>query len=359
MRKVAANGYREQKEYREGDFFVSQRVKFVPFSADEKSMEGVLQNRVTSAKSDIAGVLFAILLFLFSGYQLFYFSGESQVPPDAVQIGTLKTEGSIRRRHARTLHWGNVAHSGNVYVGDIIYTPKDTTAVVSWGKNETLGLEPDSMVQFDEITLDSVSIVLMEGKVKQSPAGAKKQRIVVSVKEKEPDVFRVMPYPQTSTIERIFFEFASLENDKQVLDARLREILAQKTIIEKFVKLAATPDFNPEPSDFRILLNSEPQEKYNKGKDGWVTMSWKKMPIKDVVYQLEISREKNFERYLSHRTKNNELSIQFDDLGRYFWRVKAIQGSLESTSEVKQFTIGDGSQPRDVTSDAPASPVIK
>lgn len=295
-------------------------------------------------------LVLAFFLFSYSSYFLSHYSFENQVPEGAVELGTLKSSGVVRRRHARTLHWANVAKEGSVYLGDIIYTPKNTTAEVSWGKNEKIELEPDSMVQFDEVTLNRVSILLMEGKIKQH--GTKTNAI--SVKKVE-EVFRVMPYPKTSQLTLDGDNLADLEKQKTELDEKLKPLLANKLTLEEYAKVTPLPEEKKKLSDFTLTLTSPKQEKFDLGKNSWMTMAWHAIPIKGIVYQLELSREKDFGRVVSHKTNSNELGIQFEDPGTYYWRVKAFSGREEIQSDINQFTLID--KRRNITEDKkPLSP---
>jgi len=81
------------------------------------------------------------------------------VRPEPV-VGQIKVQGSVRRRVARSLHWANLT-DGTVHLKDIVYTPRDSRAVVTFKNGKTLEMEPDSMVQFDELNSGEVEISLL------------------------------------------------------------------------------------------------------------------------------------------------------------------------------------------------------
>lgn len=303
-------------------------------------MELVIRNIIPTTKGDKALIFLAMLVFLGSGYHLSHFASEGGVAGDAVEVGAFTTSGTIKRRHARTLHWGNVAHSGKVYLGDIVYTPKNTTTEITWGKNEKIELEPDSMVQFDEITLNRVSISLMEGKFKLGKA-SNKANVSVFVKKAAAEVFHVMPYPKIVKQKSILSQLEDLESQKQALDERLKTELSQKIELQELVKLAGLVEDPKKLSDYSIALTTPAPGRYDINKNSWMTMAWTKVPLKGVVYQLEISRDKTFGRVVSHKTKGDELSIQLEDLGVYYWRTKVFSGKESLTSEISEFTIFD------------------
>lgn len=313
--------------------YAAQRVKFLRESAEKFLMEGILRQTVPQTKVDQLLMVISFLLFSLSAYQLSYYSGESTLQEGAVEIADITTSGTIRRRHARTLHWGSVTEMGKVYLGDIVYTPKETGAEVTWGENERLELEPETMVQFDEITLNRISITLIEGKVKGVSLGTPS----VTLKKRK-EIFRVLPYPMTSNMQ-LLNKDQWLESEKIKLDEELKTVLEKNTILEPLAKMSEIFEDWKSLTDFSLELLPPPPKKDGLSREHWITMAWTKIPLSNVLYQLEISRERGFEHVILHQTKNHEISIQLEDPGVYYWRVKAIQGKKQIASPVRTFTL--------------------
>ena len=117
--------------------------------AQQRSIETISLN-------DKLILLIATLLALWVSYQLFYKTYDLEPGENAIELGRIETNGIIRRRHAKSLAWGDVEGTSKLYLRDIIITPKRVGATVFWGNDQSLYIEPDTMLQFDEVTNDQI-----------------------------------------------------------------------------------------------------------------------------------------------------------------------------------------------------------
>lgn len=273
----------------------------------------------------------AVVLFLISTGGLYFSQKATGLDPNAMELGELVTSGKVKRRHARSLHWQSFSGRSKVYLRDIIYTPKDSSAEFRWGGDQVLKLEPDSMVQFDEVTLNRVEIQLIEGKIKRDP-----HTKGVLVREKQ-ETIRLIPYPKTKGFQFGLPSYDTLKKEIEALDKRLAEVLTNSKLIPFDSKIAKLDVASL--SDYTVALLEPAQDKFNVNKNKWLQLKWKPIPLKSVNYQLEMSREETFERFVSHETTESTLAIQFEDPGNYFWRVKATAGNKTITSPVWKFSM--------------------
>ena len=282
---------------------------------------------------DRIAIIGSLLLLLLSSYRLFTSRYSTGLDPNAKIVGSLSTTGTVKWRHAKSLGWDTVSGNSPVYVRDMIYTPKDTIAEFHWGDNQSFELEPESMVQFDEVTQDHLEIQLLEGKIR---GGGAKSGVVVK-KKSEP--MRIIPIPKPIVIKKPEFEATRFEEELTAIDTRLNAELEKQV---KLLRFAPVKSDTLDPfvlSDFDLFLIAPVEDKYNLAKNKWLKMRWFKVPVSGISYQLEISRESSFQRFVSHKTNGGVLSIQFEDPGQYFWRVKASNGTETILSNQWVFTM--------------------
>lgn len=302
-------------------------------------MHAIQTNGFQIERTDKILLVFAGLLFAASVYGLIFYGGRPNVNPDGVALGTISTRGKIKRRHAKSLYWETFTGNSTVYLRDIVYTPKNSVADFRWGQDQSLRLEPDSMVQFDEITLDKIEIQLIEGKVK---AGANVKSGVV-VKEKK-DAVRLIPRPKIKqpSIQSISVE--GFEASFRELEKRLAVALQKHPALEKTKPVKMPQIASLQLSDFTLKLVSPGHERFNLSRSKWVKMKWLPLPFEGLRYRLDISRENSFQRSVSHETGRDSLSIQFESTGTFYWRVQVTDGKSEVVSATSEFTIEEGTR---------------
>lgn len=298
------------------------------------------QKLVTISFNDKLILFGASLLALWVSHQLFYKAYELDPGENAVELGMIETSGSIRRRHAKSLAWGDVKGTSKLYLRDIVITPKEVGATVSWGKGQSLFIEPDTMVQFDEVTNDRVQIVLFEGKVKQAApkpvASGAPAAPIQSVVVKKEEMVRIIPYPRTVKLQ----EFVKNDGSDAILSSLSQklEVLLKKQLT--FLPLAGVEMKKlqlDKVTDFQIRLLSPARTQYNLRKNKWIQFAWHFPLVDGVEFQIEISKELTFERMLSHKTVKQELELQFEDPAIYYWRVKALKNGETQTSLISNF----------------------
>lgn len=302
-------------------------------------MQNVLKQNGLEADSkptvqwgDRALLVLALVLFIFSAHGLYFSQKPTGLDPSAIELGNLVSNGKIKRRHAKSLHWQTVSGENKVFLRDIVYTPKDSTAEFRWGNGHVLNLEPDSMVQFDEVTLDKIEIQLIEGKVKSHPNI--KARMIVQKKEAP---MRLLPYPKSDKFKVGIPKFELLKGELDALDVRLEKI-ASATLLP-FETLKTIKEEKKSLTDYTAKILAPNKEKFSLARNKWIQLKWQKIPLQGITYTLEISREPSFGRFVSHQTEENTLSIQFEDAGIYYWRVKVIEAGKTLVSKVATFSM--------------------
>ena len=118
-----------------------------------------------------------------------------------------------------------------------------------------------------------------------------------------------------------------LEELRKQLLARLENLMNRKPVFEKVVE-KRLPTFRLEKlADYVLRLVYPMKEAYNFRANRWLDMKWTKIPIEGVVYHLIVGRDSSFSKALEYRSKNEKLSVQFDNAGSYAWKVIAESAS--------------------------------
>jgi hypothetical protein len=174
------------------------------------------------------------------------------------------------------------------------------------------------MVQFDENSTDSFQVTLLE--LKAEPL--------------------TIALPQHRT------KLSQLLEDLGPLEVRLSDIRSRtlKSIFEPPTLGRAFP-MSPNNfalnkiSDFEIRLIEPATDRYNLRAYRWMKMAWTPVPVEEVQYTLEVSKDSRFRKMLPHKTRTNKLLVQFDDEATFFWRVRANKGDDEVLSESMSFSM--------------------
>lgn len=260
-------------------------------------------------------VIFALALFWLINYEPF-----SHGPGAAKVVGIVSTDGPIRRRHSGTLAWSDVDGESEIYFRDIVYTPSNVVALVKLEDGREVPLPPDSLVQFDEITVSNIEISLRETARKEG-------------------VFRLIPLPKTQ-VSRFLPDPMGLEMLFDEIKQRTFKGLDRPLVTHPPIPVSeATAEFQlTEVQDFELkLITPVSFGVYKITTDQWLTMRWTQVPLEGISYQIEIARNPEFRRRLSYNSAKNQVNIQIDNPGLYYWRVRALREDLVMISPTWQF----------------------
>lgn len=234
-------------------------------------------------------------------------------------VGEIQSDGVIQRRPSRSLSWQKMNGGGSVYLRDYVYVPKDTKAKVVFENNTFLDLEPDSLIQFDEILQDQIQISL-------------------EMKTKKNDFLSWLPSLQQKLTHRLK-SLSPLEELKASLE---------QTRLASFEHLASLRKISTKRSeeiptqfleDFELALIHPEEERYNLLSNRWLEVEWTTIPFNDVVYKIEVSQTSDFRKKIKYETKKSHLKIQLTDAGDYYWKVTATQKEQQISSKVGHFNM--------------------
>jgi hypothetical protein len=285
-----------------------------------------------SSGSDRWILTLGLLFFLLSGWMLFFYPFGSEWDGSSPVVASVHTDGKIRRRHAQTLQWEDLTDQEPIYLRDSVYVPSGSSADVTLKDGKTVSLAPDSLVQFDDITISAMEISLWD-KLKQ-----------------QEKAFRLMPLPKPPKAGDLTDTFGlrlQYEDLRQRLSAILTKAMAlgsAKSIAPYHFSLNRLDDYNIELlapfNGQHIALNGE----------RWMRMAWSPIPLIGTTYELLMSRDPNFRQKIPHQTQSTSVNVQFQDPGRYFWRVRVKRGNETVISDVHEFDmvlpVGSGAAPK-------------
>lgn len=238
-------------------------------------------------------------------------------------VGAISVDKIVRRRHSKSLRWEDLrGNDAPVYLRDIVYTPKDTHVEVRLKNGESAVLPTDSLIQFDEVTLDNLQIALKE-------------------RDLEVPRVRLLPLPRRSRIgeleDPVRF-FAVLDSLTRRLHLAPRPELNQ-IAVPQLRGLASQPKMES-LRDFEVrLIGPRSGETFSLNTTQWITMRWTTVPLPGVSFELQVSRSPIFSPLITYQTKADELSIQVEDPGAYYWRVSAKHGGKSMLSDSGTFTL--------------------
>lgn len=260
----------------------------------------------------------------FCSYLLFFYHPELGTQGISI-VGHISPKGVVRRRVARRLHWDNVSKPAPLYLRDIIYAPKNAGALVELTGGRKIELLPDSMIQLDEVTGDNVNITLIEGEVKGHAA------IVVKKQVK----FRMPSYPtrgartlaSPTAIDFCEMRFTDLTRRLKDSESKLLRLPIKRVLFRKPMAIDKLEYFKVDilrPND--MLL----------GTREWIDFAWTPVPLSNMKYVIEISRNADFSNFLTHPTKSTRVRLQIEEPGTYYWRVRS-----QRDKEIKLSTKGE------------------
>jgi hypothetical protein len=287
-----------------------------------------------------------LLCALIASFPLLLGTQDSSLMKGAEKIGGLKTSGVVQRRHARALSWGKIRREGTIYKKDIVYAPKGTTAEIVLSGNEKLVLEPDSMVEFDDVSSDKMGVLLLEGqaKVYAEKSGDMESKPLVVEAKKE---IQVLPYPRVDAVSLFLVDPAVWREEQNRLGKSIQESSSKKLglLAEIAVKV---PDLTLMGlSDYSLTLLPPQEAAVNNSSSPWIELRWKEIPLSGVNYELEIAKTPDFRQLISHQTKTSSVRLQLFQNGQYFWRVRAQNKREQTVSSVHRFEVEANGSPKE------------
>jgi len=272
------------------------------------------KDRILIWVSIVGLVVVFYLLFFWESYSAF---------KGAKVVGILRTDRMVRRRHSRTLHWHDLKRQDTVFFQDIVYTPKDSQATVTFSDGRTLDLKPDSMVQFDELTVDGIQITLFDSGEKQ-----KENR----------EFFRLVPYPKVVKT-NLLTDPGPLELRQSEFGDRIKKHMGEPVGLARLRKVGKVPFALDRLTDYQVVLLRPENQVFDIRVSRWIQALWTVIPLGSVKYELQMSQDDSFGEFVTHKAKSNQLVVQFENPGKYYWRIKAIRGDEVSYSKAGAFVM--------------------
>jgi hypothetical protein len=217
-----------------------------------------------------------------------------------------------------------------------VYTPPGIAAIVHMKEGREVTLPPDSLVQFDEITVSNLEITLRE------------------ITEPKRQVFRLVPLPKAKRSVTLP-DTGWLESLYAALMKRYAGEVKTRPALTPTRAVARNPSFAlNQLSDYEIKLYFPVDGAgLPYARENWTKMAWSVVPVKGVIYQIEMSLKEKFQKKVPYESRTNSLEIQFERPGKYYWRVMAAGPGGIMTSETRTFTLFPRGR-RDVAEDVTA-----
>ncbi len=275
---------------------------------------------MSTSLTDKVLIFIGLIGIVVCSYLLFFYTPKSTLQGTSV-IGKIIPKGMIRRRVARSLYWENLTEPSTLYLRDIIYATKEATATVELAGGKKIELLPDSMIQLDEVSSDSINITLIEGQVKGPDAAA-----VVVKKEVQ---FRMPAYPTRGvTSVAVAGSIETIELRQSELVSRTRDFLKPKRnrILPKSLATFKTTEALDKLEYYTLELVRPLNVRYNLRANHWLEFVWTPVPLSKTRFVVEISRSPQFTSKLSHATRDTSLKLQIEEEGDYYWRVRSERG---------------------------------
>lgn len=280
-------------------------------------------------KRDKVLTVLAAILFLVAGYYLFFHEPDYVGITNAVEIGKLKpTQGFVRRRHARNLNWRTLKDSETLYLKDIVYVPKGMMAEIELAGKKKLTLESDTMVQFDEMTMDGIEITLFDGHVKGAAAVVKRVQEIMPV---------LLPRKKTQManqltgLDALALRSSELQGRGGDFYQRLKNRRAVQTITApRPLALNRLEDYVLEP------IRPKGGTNVVSGRN-WIELTWTQVPLDGVEYVVQIAKDDDFEKFIRFPTTKQKTFIKLGASGTFYWRVVASLGKEKATSVAENF----------------------
>jgi hypothetical protein len=107
------------------------------------------------------------------------------VLPRNVVIGKAHVTGNLSRRQTLDPGWNEVEEGRPIYLHDLLYTPKGSSAQIHFGKGKVLELSSDTLVHVDEMEPDRLMVSLYQGKVQGDVAAVETDTFVWAIAPKQ------------------------------------------------------------------------------------------------------------------------------------------------------------------------------
>lgn len=144
---------------------------------------------------------------------------------------------------------------------------------------------------------------------------------------------------------RLFKEqpgFEELEIEQQLLNEKLARQLAHTFDFGVFYSVYPKPLLYPYEFEEFALRPAFPLPgaviNLSKG-ISCIDFGWTDIPVRDVLFTLEIAKTRNFDFYRSFGTKTNSVRIEMKRRADYFWRVRATHRNRHTFSPVSSFLV--------------------
>lgn len=248
------------------------------------------------------------------------------------EIGTLTTTKSVKQRHARALAWDSLVKQGNIYTRDLIYTPSGTSAEVTLKGQNVLYLAPETLVEFDPVSLNEFDIVLLRGKGKIRNLANNTEKEIRAEKKASSLI-------KAASAVALPFQYVEpktwAKQQREKVKQALKKI--QVSDVKPVKSLAEVIPF--ELSDFILELQPINPMNTDAGQIPWYQMAWSQIPIPGVVYELEVSRNPNFQRTIQQTFKTSRAKVQFLENGIHYWRVVAKEKEKKQTTQPQAINV--------------------
>lgn len=296
---------------------------------------------------DVRLIQLSVLLIMVSGFFLFRNSHQNQLVDGLSTIGELYAEGKISRRHSKSLSWQKIQGESKVFDRDMVFTPKDTHAVVTLPDGSTLVLEPESLVEFGARIQERFPIVIFSGKAKLIDPISKKEEILtppVSTSQ-----LMLAPVKEEPVIP-IFIEPDLLKGSQLSLLNQIEAIEAQPLPIVPEIDLLPAQLEMDSLLDYQLTLDTPRPGNQRNNREFWLSLKWSPVPLEGVKYVLELSRTPDFSGSMTYQTIQSEIELHLYDSGKYFWRVTSLRGKEELRSLTQSFIVNNAA--RKITAEA-------
>ncbi len=158
----------------------------------------------------LLGIIILLVFFFYTPHEVWH----------REPIAILKTSSTAKRRLSNSLTWTTIKESGQIFLKDTVYIPPKTTATAIFKDNSSLHLEPNTMIQFDEVTEKSLDLVLLKGVAKIEEAVAAPKKSPIKTEDEIPERFWKIPIISYSvklpkTISKLIKSESQLSNQKE------------------------------------------------------------------------------------------------------------------------------------------------
>lgn len=276
-----------------------------------------IQDQVILAAAGAASV---VLL-----YFMFFYTAPVSVKDSRI-VGEIRTVKKVRRRHSDTLSWENLKGAEAIYLRDIVFIPRGTTATIALPSGKNVELPEDTMIQFDDTTIENMEITL--------------------------ENFRLLPLKSPSgKMNPLLDDIKPLELRHNELTSRMYDQVFRDLNLGRVDRIDKLKLELGNLGDYELNLVAPVEGRYNLRANRWVKMAWTPIPLEGVNFRLEVSKDPKFRKSLPYKTNNNRLQVQFDEEATYYWRVKATHKGNELVSKLANFTMSlrGGQTPKRIT----------